>query len=399
MNKWITIVIALFSAMTFSACSATNDEVTPVIPTQKDKIKKFVGGDISMLPYYENIKANYLDHSGKKITSPLAFFKEEGMNAMRVRLFVDPSKYTGDDKVNICQDLNYVKALGKRIKEAGFKFMLDFHYSDGWADPGKQWTPDAWSKLNDTELQTEIYNYTSEALKELKADGAEPDFIQTGNEISYGMLWGAEDKVGDDETNRCYPSSNMANWNRFGKLLKQAIKACREQCKDAKIIIHCERVSTSQQADNKNYAALSNFFAKMKSYGIDYDIIGLSYYPYFHGTISELDGAAISLLEKNYADKDIMLVETGYPYAWEVGGSTFNYTTTYPYSDAGQKQFTDDLITMLNRHKKVTGLFWWWMEYNAKDTNLTNWYNAPLFDSNTGKATSALSELKKFITK
>jgi arabinogalactan endo-1,4-beta-galactosidase len=103
------------------------------------------------------------------------------MNAMRVRLFVDPSKYTGDDKVNICQDLNYVKTLGKRIKEAGFKFMLDFHYSDGWADPGKQWTPEAWTKLNDTELQAEIYNYTTEALKELKAAGAEPDFIQTGN--------------------------------------------------------------------------------------------------------------------------------------------------------------------------------------------------------------------------
>ena len=134
----------------------------------------------------------------------------------------------------------------------------------------------------------------------------------------------------------------------------------------------------------------------MKSAGIDYDIIGLSYYPYFHGTIAELEGA-IDLLEKNYADKKIMVVEFGYPYAWEVPGSTYNYTSKYPYPDAGQKALTADVIKMLNNHKNVNGFFWWWMEYNAKGTSLNGWYNALLFDSNTGKATSALYELKNFV--
>lgn len=360
--------------------------------------QKYVGGDISLLPKYEEAGAKYYEQDGTVIASPLTFFSQQGMNAMRLRLFVDPSKNTGEDKdANVCQDLAYVKTLGKRIKDAGFKLMLDFHYSDTWADPGKQWTPDAWKNLSDAELQQKIYDYTKDVLQQMKAVGAEPDMIQTGNEISYGMLWGTRAAVGNNSTNRCWPSSPSANWTRFINLLKQANKACREICPEAKIIVHTERTSISQQKDNANYAALNNFYSKMKTAGIDYDIIGLSFYPYFHGAISELEGA-INLLEKNYSDKQIMIVEFGYPYAWAVGGTTYNYTSQYPYSDAGQKAITADVIKMLNTHKNVNGLFWWWMEYNAKDANLQeSWYNAPLFDSRTGKATSALYELKNFV--
>lgn len=369
--------------------------------------QKYVGGDISCLPIYENAGSVYADHDGKVITSPLSFFKDIGLNAMRVRLFVNPSGYTTDSQspserksdTNVCQDLAWVTALGKRIKEQGMKFLLDFHYSDTWADPGKQWTPDAWASLDDTGLQKQLYDYTKTVLETLKANGAEPDLIQTGNEISYGMLWGSNTTVGSSSVNRCYPSSTTSYWDRFAGLLKQAIAACRAECSQAKIILHVERVSTSQQSDNANYAALTNFFQKMADYGIDYDVIGLSYYPYFHGSLNDLDGA-IHAMEVHHPDKQIMIVETGYPYAWEVGGSTYDYTGTYPYSDAGQKAFTDDLITLLNKHEKVTGLFWWWMEYNAypySSTKLSGWYNAPLFDSNTGRATSALSALKDFL--
>jgi hypothetical protein len=140
--------------------------------------------------------------------------------------------------------------------------------------------------------------------------------------------------------------------DRFANLLKQATQAVRKTCPSAKIILHVERVSLSQQRDNKDYKALTNFFSKMNTYGIDYDVIGLSYYPYFHGALSELDGA-ITKLETAYPGKDIMVVETGYPYAWAVGGSTYDATKVWPYSDEGQKQFTDDLIAMLNKHSKV----------------------------------------------
>lgn len=358
--------------------------------------QKYAGGDISMLPKYEEAGAKYFSHEGEGISDVLTFFKEQGMNAMRVRLFVDPKKQTTDNgkwttDENVCQDLDWVKTLGKRIKEKGLKFMLDFHYSDTWADPAKQWTPAAWASLNDNALAQKLYSYTKDALAQLKAAGAEPDMIQTGNEISYGMMWGQPGGT----LKQCWPSSPDDNWTRFTNLLKQATKACREECPNAKVIIHVERTSISQQKDNNNYAALSNFYKKMQEANIDYDIIGLSYYPYFHGAISELEGA-IDLLKKDCADKSVMVVEFGYPYAWAVGGSTYDYTSKYPYSDAGQKAITANVVTMLKKHENVNGLFWWWPEYNANGTNLSGWYNAPLFDSNTGKATSALTELCKF---
>ena len=365
--------------------------------------QKYVGGDISMLPYYEQEGATYYDHNGKSISNVLSFFKDEGWNAMRVRLFVNPTKQTTNDSApyswstdnNVCQNIEWVKSLGKRIKDAGMKFMLDIHYSDTWADPGKQWTPEAWKNLNDDALAKQVYNYTKDVLTQLKEAGETPDFVQTGNEISYGMLWGRPNGT----LKQCWPSSPAANWSRFEKLLSQATQAVRETCPSAKIILHVERVSgnTNLQKDNANYAALTNFYQKMTATGIDYDIIGLSYYPYFHGAMSELDGA-IRNLEASYPSKKIMLVETGYPYAWAVPGSTYDTSKTWAYNDAGQKAYTDSLVTMLNKHSNVNGLFWWWPEYNAKGTSLSGWYNAPLFDSRTGCATSALSEMKKFLS-
>lgn len=363
--------------------------------------QKYVGGDISMLPRYEEAGATYYTHDGTAISNVLSFFKDEGWNAMRVRLFVNPTKQTTNDSApyswstdnNVCQDIEWVKSLGKRIKDAGMKFMLDIHYSDTWADPGKQWTPAAWASLSDDALATKVYDYTQDVLTQLKTAGAEPDFVQTGNEISYGMLWGRPNGT----LKQCWPSSSAANWTRFEKLLGQATKAVRETCPAAKIILHVERVSTSQQKDNTGYKALTNFYNQMTAANIDYDIIGLSYYPYFHGSLTEIEGA-ISKLETGYPSKDIMIVETGYPYAWAVPGSTYDTSKTWAYNDAGQKAYIDSLVTMLNKHSNVNGLFWWWPEYNAKRTSLSGWYNAPLFDSRTGCATSALSEMKKFLS-
>lgn len=365
------------------------------------RAQKLAGGDISMLPRYEQAGATYYTHDGQSISDLITYSKQVGMNAMRVRLFVNPKKqttngsapYTWSSDDNVCQDIAWVKTLGKRIKDAGMKFMLDIHYSDTWADPAKQWTPEDWKDLGDAALAQKVYSYTTDALTQLKAAGAEPDLVQTGNEISYGMLWGSPNGT----LKQCWPSSSTANWGRFANLLKQATQAVRKTCPSAKIILHVERVSISQQNDNKQYYALTNFFNKMNTYGIDYDVIGLSYYPYFHGALSELDGA-ITKLEAGWPKKDIMVVETGYPYAWAVGGTTYDATKTWPYSDEGQKKFTDDLIAMLDKHSHVDGLFWWWPEYNAKGTSLGGWYNAALFDSRTGRATSAFTALGKYAT-
>lgn len=351
--------------------------------------QRYVGGDISLLPEYENAGAKYNTHDGTPINDILPWLHDEGMNAMRVRLFVNPddhkaifpSKYDP----NACQDLEYITPLCQRIVEDGFSLMLDFHYSDTWADPAKQWIPEAWKGLTDEQLYDKIYDYTKETLIALKEAGVTPAFIQPGNEISYGMLWGAEDAP-DASLKKVYMGSD-ANWTRFGKLLNQAIKACHEVCPDAKIVLHTERVA---QVD-----VLTNFYDQMKKLDVDYDIIGLSYYPYFHGDMNVLDKALASL-QTRYPEKDIMIVETGYSYKWAVPGTTHDYSGKWPYSDEGQNQFAKDLVATLEKYENVDGLFWWWMEYNAFGTSLSGWYNAPLFNSLDGCATSALKTICSF---
>lgn len=348
--------------------------------------ERYVGGDISLLPKYIDAAARYYDHSGKAIDDPLKFFVDEGMNCMRVRLFVNPADYTASDAdPNACQDLEYIKPLCKQIKDAGCDLMLDFHYSDFWADPSHQWTPKAWENLTDEQLYDKIYEYTHDVLTQLVEYGATPDLIQPGNEISYGMMWGPAN-CSQSQQKRVYSNSD-ANWDRFLNLLRNAIRACREVCPKARILLHNERVNRQ--------GVMTDFFRRMENANIDYDEIALSYYPYYHGNILNLENA-IRTLESQFPNRPIQIVEFGYPYAWKITGD-FDLSATYPYSDEGQRKITADLITMLNNHDSVTGLSWWWMEYNAYGTSLTGWYNAPLFDSRTGRATSALSEMKNFI--
>lgn len=359
------------------------DSITMHVPDLK-----FVGADMSMLTKYEQQRAQYKDKNGRSISNLLTYVREQGWNMVRVRLFVDPVKgqdITDDDnKKEVIQDLEYVKALGKRIKDAGMLFMLDFHYSDTYADPGKQWTPSDWQSLSDAQLKEKIYEYTCDCLQQLKDYGATPDFIQTGNEISYGMLWG--DK--GTSANRCYSTSSSSNWNRFFDLLRQAGKACREVCPRAKIIIHSERVPKVN--------VLLDYFDRIKTAQLDYDIIGLSYYPYFHGKLPVLDDVLTKLEARNYGKK-IQIVETGYPSKWEVPGSTEK--VDYAYTVDGQKEYVTALINTLKNHPQVTGLSWWWAEANAKGTSgdlSSGWYNASLFNNETGKALDALYELQSF---
>ncbi|MDE6811259.1 MAG: arabinogalactan endo-1,4-beta-galactosidase, partial [Muribaculaceae bacterium] len=211
-----------------------------------DAVRRYVGGDISLLPEYESAGAKYKTHDGEPIAELLPWLYGQGMNAMRVRLFVNPADYTGDDAdPNACQTMEYILPLCQRIKQQGMALMLDFHYSDTWADPAKQWIPKAWEGLTDDELYIKIYDYTRESLATLKEAGVIPDFIQTGNEISYGMLWG---RPGDKPTDlkKVFAGSDK-NWDRFAHLLKEAIRACREECPQAQIVIHTERVKSRNE--------------------------------------------------------------------------------------------------------------------------------------------------------
>ena len=356
--------------------------------------QKYVGGDISLLPSYEANGSKYRTTTGAAITDVITFSRDNGLNAMRVRLFVDPTKAPdAEKKEGVRQDLAYVTALGKRIKDAGLKFLLDFHYSDSWADPVKQYTPDAWVTLTDLQLYDKIYNYTKECLQTLKAAGAEPDFIQTGNEISYGMCWG---KRGSSSLKKCYPNPNdNANWLRFTTLLKNAIKACREECPQAKIIIHTERVA--------NVTMQKAFYERLQNAELDYDIIGTSFYSYYHGSLQTLE-TSLNMLATNFPTKDIWLVEVGYFYNHQptIKSPGADLSGQYPLTEAGQAAYTEALINVLNKHEKVKGLFWWMMEANEyKHTGSSqvtkDWYNAALWDDNDGMVNPAFFKLQNFL--
>lgn len=354
------------------------------------KPRAVVGGDISLLPSYEAAGAIYRDVNNKKITGDLLnYLKEQGWTAIRLRLFVDPSKAPSTEiGEGVCQDLDYILPLAVRIKQAGLKFMLDFHYSDSWADPVKQYTPDAWVGLSDEELTVKIGEYTTEVLQALNEAGATPDYIQTGNEISYGMCWG---KRGSSASSllKVYPWDD-ANWPRFRNLLNSAIAACRTECLNAKIIIHSER--TTKPND------LVQYYTRL--YGMDYDIVGLSYYPRFHGPLSVLK-TAIDRLTANVATskKEIMIVETGWYHAYKP--NDVPAAVTYADTESGQQQFTQDLVALLRNYDNVTGLFWWWPEANEYNVNWQNpvtkngWYNAGLWDNNNGRAMKAIADLQE----
>ena len=345
-----------------------------------------VGGDISLLPRYEQYDTPYYDQQGQKIDDVLLYMRDEcKMNAMRVRLFVDPK--ASEAKDGVVQDLEYVKALGRRIKEAGLKLMLDFHYSDTWADPTHQKLPAAWSDCTTASEKAErLYTYTTDCLNTLKAEGATPDYVQVGNEISYGMVdikVHPYDQAGDD-------------WAGFIEVLTSGCQAVRECCPEAKIIIHTERAA---KASDTEY-----FYQKLTD--LDYDIIGLSYYPIWHAPLTTLSGT-LDRLASSFPTKQVQIVETAYNYMyWPNSGVNYDTRNLWPCSIEGQQQFTQDLITELQKHPNVTGLYWWFPEengnggptWNASTIVINTWLNRGLWNNNDHRALPALYELQQFRT-
>lgn len=348
-------------------------------------MSKYVGGDISLLTKYEEHGAIYYNENGARITNMLNYLKSTGLNAMRVRLFVDPSKAGAEDQgEGVCQDLPYVLALSQRIKAAGFNLLLDIHYSDTWTDPGQHSTPSSWTVTS--ALGDSVYSYTKRVLTAMIAVNARPDFIQVGNEVTYGMLW---------PTGHCYPSGanhGSGTFDNFVNYLKQGIKACREVCPAAQIVVHTEMSRASN---------VTSFYAALNNYNPDFDIIGLSYYPYWHGALNVLDDL-LTNLETTYPNKLIQIVETGYPHAYYPSGASYDLQSTWPASEAGQKAFATALVSVLNAHSRVNGLYWWFPEANEYGINYTNsvttdWYNCGWWDNQNGQVMDALFEMPTFL--
>lgn len=347
-----------------------------------DAQKLLMGGDISMLPKYEEAGTVYRDSSGRAVDA-LRFFVDNGWNAMRVRLFNDPMKASAESKdEGVCQDIDYVCRLSRRAKDAGMEVMLDFHYSDTWADPSHQTVPDSWKDCSAAALCDSVYMFTRNSLIKMKEAGAEPELIQVGNEITNGMIWpiGKINHDGND------------NWDVLCGLVESGVRACREICPESKIIIHTEKMN--------NWNLTKVFYTEMEKHKIDYDIIGFSYYPMWHDSLdvmaATLDSAAVC-----FKDKEVMMVEAACFYSYENDKWVDfykEYPVYYPLSKEGQGQFTKDLVAELKRHKNVTGLFWWFPEENESGKPvISSWLNRGLFDNKTGRALPAFYEMSKYL--
>jgi arabinogalactan endo-1,4-beta-galactosidase len=290
------------------------------------------GADISMLPTIE--KAGGVYRQDGKPSDAIAILRGHGCNLFRVRLFVKPDPDYAKSSGAV-QDLPYVRALAKRIKASGAEFLLDIHYSDTWADPGKQYMPADWKSLDFDQLQQKVHDYTVAVMADLRDSGVTPDMVQVGNEITAGILW-PRAQVLDMPAGQ-----EPEQWRRFAQLIAAGCKAVRGFQTDA----HPIRIMIHIHGGGKEGMA-KYFFGKFKLDPTDYDIVGLSFYPAWDDSIE--------FLKQNLADavsltgKDVILAETSYPWKElpdKVGLATLQQ---WPQTPEGQKQYLQDLIAVIH---------------------------------------------------
>ena len=340
----------------------------------QDAHQRYVGGDISALPLYEQHNSPYKDVRGNNISNLITFLTNDcGWNTFRVRIFVNPTKkdHGGTTNPSVCQDLAYVKALGKRIKDAGAFFMLDFHYSDTWVDATHIQAPAAWQGADTQSMADSVAGYTRRVLDTLNAAGATPDFVQVGNEIMYGLC-GIKVKPYEDAS---------SNWDGYLGLLKAGCNAVREECPNAQIIIHTDRPTKSGYN--------SFYYNKLVNGGVDFDIIGLSYYPFWHGYLNAAQVAsktdknnlvnAINNLKTLFPAKRVHIVECAYNFQWwPSSGVNYDTQDVWPCSVAGQYAFVKDLVDALKPLTNVDGINYWFPEEAGngdKGSVIPSWQN------------------------
>ena len=288
-----------------------------------------VGADLSFLKAAEDRGVRFRD--GGVARPGLDIFRDHGYNWIRLRLFHSPTR--------LPNDLAYTIELAQQARARGFHFLLDYHYADSWADPGQQWTPAAWDTTDIEVLVDSVYQYTRGTIEAFREAGVMPEMVQIGNEVRNGMLW---------------PLGRLPeNWDNFARLFKagvDGIDAGRGQAPRPLIMLHYD-----QGADTEGTKA---FYDTFHRYHIPYDVIGLSYYPWWHGTLIGLRDNVLSILE-HYPDKDVIVVEVGYrPHEYdETELAPFPEDAPGGPRKAFLEAVTETLLGISSR--RVKGVFWW----------------------------------------
>jgi arabinogalactan endo-1,4-beta-galactosidase len=285
------------------------------------------GADISTQTKQEANGITYQEYGVPK--DMLTILKNHDLNLIRIRLFHTPS---GSD-YGACQDLNYVTTLGARVKAAGFKFLLDMHYSDSWADPGKQYTPAAWVGYNHSQLVTAVHDYTRDVISHLRDNNAMPDIVQIGNEVTNGMLWPDGDIYN-------LSGSGSWSWDNFVELFNAGIEGVKDGRGSAampEIMVHIDR---GGDKDGTQW-----FLETFQAHGANFsniNIIGESFFPEWHGTLDNMT-ECLNYIAQNYS-QDIFIAETAEYYTGSTGKNPEN-----------QKAFLEELIHRVKNLSDANG--------------------------------------------
>lgn len=333
----------------------------PELPTGNNEFISAV--DISRYPEISGTNPIFYGLDGTQ-NDFLNILKDNGVNTIRLRLWVHP--------INIHSGFNEVKQFSQVLKNKGFKIWLALHYSDTWADPGQQETPAQWQGLDLAALKDQVYDYTASVVSEIR-----PDYVQIGNEINSGIL---------------HPYGNiLSNYQNFISLIQEGSSAVRANSNHCKIILHFAGIENSDW-----------FFNQVTS--IDYDIIGLSYYPIWHGkSLTNLKTTMQNLSTSH--NKQVLIAETAYPFTlgWNdwtnniVGLDEHLILPEYPATAEGQRAFIQDIGTITKELEKGIGFCYWGADLiswkGSQATDASPWENQSLFDFQN-KALPALQEFK-----
>jgi arabinogalactan endo-1,4-beta-galactosidase len=299
----------------------------PVSPS----LDYIIGADLSFLADAEAKGVRFKDKG--RVRPGLQIFRDHGYNWIRLRVF----HTVANSPVLLPNDLPYTLALALNAKALGYKFLLDFHYSDTWADPGHQIIPKAWENLSTSELAEAVRDYSRQTISTLREGGAMPDMVQVGNEITSGMMW---------------PRARLPqDWDTFSELVKAGIRGIDEGRATAPrplIMLHIDQGGSRD--------ATQWFFDNVIKRGVQFDVIGQSYYPFWHGTLLELR-ENLRLTAERYR-KPIVVVETAY--SWRPS----NYLKEpgpFPETPEGQRDFLEAVnqAVMATPYGLGRGVMWW----------------------------------------
>ncbi|MFF8609771.1 arabinogalactan endo-beta-1,4-galactanase [Streptomyces sp. NPDC015346] len=322
------------------------------------------GVDVSSLKKSQDLGGTYRTAAG--VTGdPLAILKSAGANYGRLKVWVNPA-----DDYN---DKARVLASAQRIKAQGMKLLVDFHYSDTWADPGAQTKPAAWAGHSYGQLTTDVYNHTYDVLNALKAQGTTADMVQIGNEINTGMLW---------------PEGSTDNWSQLAGLLKSGASAAKAVSSSTQVALHL-----AHGGDNGLYR---RWFDNATAQGVSFDVIALSFYGYWHGPLSGLQ-ANLDDISARYGKK-VLVAETAYAFRLDSEDGHENIIDTpaelvsgYPATPAGQAAWLRDVMNVVEAvpNGRGLGVVYWEPTWTAvagngwdpADPSSGNgWENQALFD-------------------